>query len=117
MVIVKICFNYLIIICYIAFLQIGINCESDRAAIMLAVENYLAEVKLNDSTSPVTASAPLEEPSTSNQDNTIQNVNITNECIICFDSNVNMFYIYRISMLDINEIIIISYCLSFCSAR
>jgi len=71
-------------------LQIGINCENDRAAIMLAVENYLSEVKLSDSRSSVTASAPLEEASTSDQDDSIQNVNII-ECVICFDLQVNVF--------------------------
>lgn len=77
-------------------LQIGISCENDRAAIMLAVENYLAEIKLNESRSPVTASAPLEEASTSDQDyNSIENVNMI-ECVICLDLQVNMFYLYNI---------------------
>lgn len=76
----------------------GISCEKDRAAIMLAVENYLAEVKLNESTqSPVTPSAPLEEASTSSQDyNFIQSINMT-ECVICLDSQVSKIsciYIY-----------------------
>jgi len=62
---------------------------------MLAVENYLAEVKMNNSRSPVTASAPPEEASTSDQDyNSIQNVNMS-ECVICFDLQVNIYiYIY-----------------------
>ncbi|XP_011706020.1 PREDICTED: E3 ubiquitin-protein ligase LRSAM1-like isoform X3 [Wasmannia auropunctata] len=72
--------------------DIGISCESDRAAIMLAVENYLAEVKLNDARSPVTASAPLEEASTSNQDNSIQNVNIV-ECVICLDLQCEVIFL------------------------
>ena len=77
------------------FLQIGINCENDRAAILLAVENYLGEVKLNESRSPVTASAPLEEASTSDQDlNSIQNVSMI-ECVICLDLQVNILYIYK----------------------
>ncbi|KYQ50187.1 E3 ubiquitin-protein ligase LRSAM1 [Trachymyrmex zeteki] len=72
---------------------IGINCESDRVAIMLAVENYLSEVKLSDSRSPVTASAPLEEASTSDQDyNSVQNVNII-ECVICFDLQCEVIFL------------------------
>ncbi|KAG5332414.1 LRSM1 ligase, partial [Acromyrmex heyeri] len=72
--------------------NIGINCENDRAAIMLAVENYLSEVKLSDSRSPVTASAPLEEASTSDQDDSIQNVNII-ECVICFDLQCEVIFL------------------------
>lgn len=74
----------------------GVSCEKDRDAIMLAIENYLAEVKLNESTqSPVTSSAPLEEASTSSQDcNFVQNINMT-ECVICMDSQVSkILYIY-----------------------
>lgn len=74
--------------------NIGISCESDRAAIMLAVENYLAEVKMNDSRSLVTASAPFEErPSTSDQDyNSIQNVNLI-ECVICLDLQCEVIFL------------------------
>ncbi|KAG5307694.1 LRSM1 ligase, partial [Acromyrmex insinuator] len=72
--------------------NIGINCENDRTAIMLAVDNYLSEVKLSDSRSPVTASAPLEEASTSDQDDSIQNVNII-ECVICFDLQCEVIFL------------------------
>ncbi|XP_018356186.1 PREDICTED: E3 ubiquitin-protein ligase LRSAM1-like isoform X2 [Trachymyrmex septentrionalis] len=72
--------------------NIGINCENDRAAIMLAVENYLSEVKLSEPRSPVTASAPLEEASTSDQDDSIQNVNII-ECVICFDLQCEVIFL------------------------
>lgn len=73
--------------------NIGISCESDRAAIMLAVENYLAEVKINDSRLPVTASAPLEQASTSNQDyNSVQNVNMI-ECVICLDLQCEVIFL------------------------
>ncbi|XP_071577413.1 E3 ubiquitin-protein ligase LRSAM1 isoform X2 [Temnothorax nylanderi] len=73
--------------------NIGISCESDRAAIMLAVENYLAEVKMNDARSPITASAPLEEASTSDQDyNSIQNVNVI-ECVICLDLQCEVIFL------------------------
>lgn len=68
-------------------LQIGISCDKDRAAIMLAVENYLAEIKLNESRSPIMPSAPLEEASTSNQDYNVQNINMM-ECVICLDLQV-----------------------------
>ncbi|KYN43592.1 E3 ubiquitin-protein ligase LRSAM1 [Trachymyrmex septentrionalis] len=73
-------------------ISIGINCENDRAAIMLAVENYLSEVKLSEPRSPVTASAPLEEASTSDQDDSIQNVNII-ECVICFDLQCEVIFL------------------------
>lgn len=64
----------------------GISCDRDRTAIMLAVENYLTEMKLNESTSPIMPSAPLEEASTSNQNcNFVQNMM---ECVICFDLQV-----------------------------
>ncbi|XP_011878537.1 PREDICTED: E3 ubiquitin-protein ligase LRSAM1-like isoform X2 [Vollenhovia emeryi] len=73
--------------------NIGISCESDRAAIMLAVENYLAEVKMNDARSPTTASAPLEEASTSEQDySSIQNVNMI-ECVICLDLQCEIIFL------------------------
>jgi len=89
-------FNYLLLFYLFVFyvilfiLQIGISCENDRAAIMMAVENYLAEVKMHDSRSPVTASAPFEEASTSDQDySSTQNVNMV-ECVICLDLQVSM---------------------------
>ncbi|XP_077269477.1 E3 ubiquitin-protein ligase LRSAM1 isoform X2 [Temnothorax americanus] len=73
--------------------NIGISCENDRAAIMLAVENYLAEVKMNNARSPITASAPLEEASTSDQDyNSIQNVNVI-ECVICLDLQCEVIFL------------------------
>lgn len=74
--------------------DIGINCERDRAAIMLAVENYLAEVKLNESSrSPIIPSAPLEEASTSSQNcNFVQNINMT-ECVICLDSQCEVIFL------------------------
>ncbi|XP_072756861.1 E3 ubiquitin-protein ligase LRSAM1 isoform X2 [Anoplolepis gracilipes] len=73
--------------------DIGISCDTDRAAIMLAVENYLAEIKLNESTSPIMPSAPLEEASTSNQDyNFVQNVNMM-ECVICLDSQCEVIFL------------------------
>jgi len=71
-------------------LQIGINCDKDRAAIMLAIENYLMELKLNESKSFATPSAPLEEASTSQDYNVVQDINMT-ECVICFDLQVNIF--------------------------
>ncbi|KAL0132518.1 hypothetical protein PUN28_000335 [Cardiocondyla obscurior] len=73
--------------------NIGINCENDRAAIMLAVENYLAEIKMSDFRSPITASAPFEEASTSDQDyNSIQNVNMI-ECVICLDLQCEVIFL------------------------
>ncbi|XP_012217487.1 E3 ubiquitin-protein ligase LRSAM1-like isoform X3 [Linepithema humile] len=73
--------------------DIGINCEKDRAAIMLAVENYLAEVKLNESRSLAMPSAPLEEASTSNQDcNLVQNINMI-ECVICLDLQCEVIFL------------------------
>lgn len=83
----------------------GISCEKDCAAIMLAVENYLAEVKLNESArSPVMPSAPLEEASTSrvySQDyNFVQSINMT-ECVICLDLQVSKIFIYKFYLLKI----------------
>ncbi|XP_032688755.1 E3 ubiquitin-protein ligase LRSAM1-like isoform X2 [Odontomachus brunneus] len=74
--------------------DMGISCEKDCAAIMLAVENYLAEVKLNESApSPIMPSAPLEEASTSSQDyNFIQSINMT-ECVICLDSQCEVIFL------------------------
>lgn len=73
--------------------DIGINCDTDRAAIMLAVENYLAEMKLNESTSPTIPSAPPEEASSSNQDcNFTQNINMM-ECVICLDLQCEVIFL------------------------
>ncbi|XP_029166141.1 E3 ubiquitin-protein ligase LRSAM1-like isoform X2 [Nylanderia fulva] len=73
--------------------DIGISCERDRAAIMLAVENYLAEVKLNETRSPIMPSAPLEEASTSNQDcNFVENINMM-ECVICLDLQCEVIFL------------------------
>ncbi|CAL1677661.1 unnamed protein product [Lasius platythorax] len=72
--------------------DIGISCDRDRAAIMLAVENYLAEMKLNESRSPIMPSAPLEEASTSNQDNFVQNINMM-ECVICLDLQCEVIFL------------------------
>lgn len=71
--------------------DMGISCDRDRAAIMLAVENYLTEMKLNESTSPIMPSAPLEEASTSNQNcNFVQNMM---ECVICFDLQCDVIFL------------------------
>ncbi|XP_011637544.1 LOW QUALITY PROTEIN: E3 ubiquitin-protein ligase LRSAM1-like [Pogonomyrmex barbatus] len=74
--------------------NIGISCENDRAAIMLAVENYLAEMKLNESRSPVTASAPPEEEASTSDQNysSIQNVNMI-ECVICLDLQCEVIFL------------------------
>ncbi|XP_076248356.1 E3 ubiquitin-protein ligase LRSAM1 isoform X2 [Calliopsis andreniformis] len=75
--------------------SIGIHCENDRAAIRLAVENYLAEVKLNETRTPVTPSAPLEEACTSvnyPEYNTTQSIN-TAECVICLDLQCEIIFL------------------------
>lgn len=82
---------YKILIIYLIF-QIGIHSENDRIAIRLAVENYLAELKLNES---ITPSAPPEEACTSSnyqEYNTIQSIN-TAECVICLDLQVKKIFI------------------------
>jgi hypothetical protein len=56
---------------------------------MLAIENYLTELKLNESRSFATPSAPLEEASSQDY-NVVQDINMT-ECVICFDLQVNIF--------------------------
>ncbi|XP_017763784.1 PREDICTED: E3 ubiquitin-protein ligase LRSAM1-like isoform X2 [Eufriesea mexicana] len=74
---------------------IGIHCESDRTAIRLAVENYLAEIKLNESRIPMTPSAPPEEACTSSNDqeyNTTQSIN-TAECVICLDLQCEVIFL------------------------
>ncbi|XP_003704646.1 E3 ubiquitin-protein ligase LRSAM1 isoform X2 [Megachile rotundata] len=81
---------------------IGIHCENDRAAIRLAVENYLAEVKLNESRTPsapvelpVTPCAPLEEACTSSnyeESNPIQSIT-TAECVICLDLQCEVIFL------------------------
>lgn len=80
---------------------------------MLAVENYLAEIKLSESTSAAMPSAPLEEASTSSQEgNFTPNINMT-ECVICLDSQVRFLislcytmYLYLITSLRSKSIII-----------
>ncbi|XP_053971867.1 E3 ubiquitin-protein ligase LRSAM1-like isoform X2 [Hylaeus volcanicus] len=75
--------------------NMGIHCQSDRAAIKLAVENYLAEVKLNEFRPPITPSAPPEEASTSSdyqECNAIQSIN-TAECVICLDLQCEVIFL------------------------
>ncbi|CAK9828859.1 E3 ubiquitin-protein ligase LRSAM1 [Anthophora retusa] len=74
---------------------IGIHSESDRTAIKLAVENYLAELKLNESRIPITPSAPPEEACTSSnyeEYNTTQSIN-TAECVICLDLQCEVIFL------------------------
>ncbi|XP_015586050.1 E3 ubiquitin-protein ligase LRSAM1 isoform X2 [Cephus cinctus] len=78
---------------------IGIHNESDRAAIMLAVQNYLTEKKLCNiqeaSTVPAVPSAPLKEPSTSsNQQNSeeTQGINVA-ECVVCLDLQCEVLFL------------------------
>ncbi|XP_026824414.1 E3 ubiquitin-protein ligase LRSAM1 isoform X3 [Ooceraea biroi] len=79
--------------------NIGINCDKDRAAIMLAVENYVMELKLNESRIPsappeesTIPSAPPEEASTSQDYNLVQNIDMT-ECVICFDLQCEIIFL------------------------
>lgn len=76
--------------------SLGIHSESDRAAIKLAVENYLAEVKLNETRNElVMPSAPPEEACTSadyEECNTIQSIN-TAECVICLDLKCEVIFL------------------------
>ncbi|XP_017885179.1 E3 ubiquitin-protein ligase LRSAM1-like isoform X2 [Ceratina calcarata] len=75
--------------------SIGIHSESDRAAIKLAVENYLAEIKLNESRTSVIPSAPPEEACTSanyEEYNTTQSIN-TAECVICLDLQCEVIFL------------------------
>ncbi|KOC67473.1 E3 ubiquitin-protein ligase LRSAM1 [Habropoda laboriosa] len=74
---------------------IGIHSESDRTAIRLAVENYLAELKLNESRTPIIPSAPPEEACTSSnyeEYNTTQSIN-TAECVICLDLQCEVIFL------------------------
>ncbi|XP_043286149.1 E3 ubiquitin-protein ligase LRSAM1-like isoform X2 [Venturia canescens] len=86
--------------------SIGIHCEKDRAAIKLAVENYLAEKKLGESPidpsapidllgSPVYPSAPSDEPCTSSKTHeptTIPSISTT-ECVVCLDSHCEVIFL------------------------
>lgn len=74
---------------------IGIHCENDRTAIRLAVKNYLAELKLNESGTPITPSAPPEEACTSSnyqEYNATQSIN-TAECVICLDLQCEVIFL------------------------
>ncbi|XP_033195193.1 E3 ubiquitin-protein ligase LRSAM1 isoform X1 [Bombus vancouverensis nearcticus] len=74
---------------------IGIHCENDRTAIKLAVENYLAELKLNEFRTPIIPSAPSEEACTSSnyqEYNDTQSIN-TAECVICLDLQCEVIFL------------------------
>ncbi|XP_033224137.1 E3 ubiquitin-protein ligase LRSAM1-like isoform X2 [Belonocnema kinseyi] len=90
---------------------IGIHSKSDRNAIKQAVENYLAEKKLNSEEPIIMPSAPLkfsptaplddcptapqeEKPctSTSNQENSVQRINLT-ECVVCLDAQCEIIFL------------------------
>ncbi|CAL7936087.1 unnamed protein product [Xylocopa violacea] len=73
----------------------GIHCENDRTAIKLAVENYLAELKLNETRISITPSAPPEEACTSSnyqEYNNTQSIN-TAECVICLDLQCEVIFL------------------------
>ncbi|XP_076651821.1 E3 ubiquitin-protein ligase LRSAM1 isoform X4 [Halictus rubicundus] len=75
--------------------SIGIHCENDRIAIRLAVENYMAEVKIHEFGTPATPSAPPDEACTSSdsqEHNTMQCIN-TAECVICFDQQCEVIFL------------------------
>ncbi|XP_031826481.2 E3 ubiquitin-protein ligase LRSAM1 isoform X2 [Nomia melanderi] len=75
--------------------SIGIHCENDRAAIRLAVENYMEEVKFHEFKTPVTPSAPPDEACTSSnyqEHNAIQSIN-TAECVICLDLQCEVIFL------------------------
>lgn len=75
-------------------IEIGIKNENDRCAVILAANNYLAEIKMLDS-SPT----QINEPSTSdtnNQDNKSSMSSISStECIVCFDSEVSKTFTFN----------------------
>ncbi|XP_012287383.1 E3 ubiquitin-protein ligase LRSAM1 isoform X2 [Orussus abietinus] len=90
-------------------IAIGINSESDRAAIIMAVENYLMEKKLvseeattstlpsapprEPSTFLETPSAPPAEPSTSYKaDEGETNINAA-ECVVCMDVQCQVIFL------------------------
>ncbi|XP_058799573.1 E3 ubiquitin-protein ligase LRSAM1-like isoform X2 [Phymastichus coffea] len=75
--------------------DIGVKGASDRAAIMMAVENYLAERKLN-AYQYCPPSAPLaEEPSTSSseQEYTAFEPSAPTECIVCMDFDCEVIFL------------------------
>lgn len=68
----------------------GIKSESDRTAIMFAVESYLAEKKLNSTEKPTPSAPPLEEePCTSSSDQFKFIPSAPTECIVCMDLDVS----------------------------
>lgn len=70
--------------------QMGVKSESDRAAIMIAVENYLAEKKLTSYEYQAPSAPPEEEPCTSSSEPeyTFQ-PSAPIECIVCMDLDVS----------------------------
>ncbi|KAF7988311.1 hypothetical protein HCN44_000884 [Aphidius gifuensis] len=73
-------------------IEIGINNENDRCAVILAANNYLAEINMLDS-----STTKINEPSTSdtnNQDNksTMSSISST-ECVVCFDSECQVIFL------------------------
>lgn len=74
---------------------IGITNERDCAAIKMAVENYLAEMKINEDNSPTLPSAPPEEASTSYNQPEIdiaKSIN-TAECVVCLDLQCEVIFL------------------------
>ncbi|XP_034946765.1 E3 ubiquitin-protein ligase LRSAM1-like isoform X2 [Chelonus insularis] len=72
--------------------QLGIHNKDDRNAILLAIENYLAERKIVEPSAPELDEALTEEPSTSNANYSNKNVNAT-ECVICLDCQSEVIFL------------------------
>ncbi|XP_063987269.1 E3 ubiquitin-protein ligase LRSAM1-like isoform X2 [Diachasmimorpha longicaudata] len=74
--------------------EIGIHEENDRRAVILAAENYLAEMKMNEVESSVPL-APLDEPSTSSTNTLAKTTSSidTTECVICMDSQCEVIFL------------------------
>ncbi|XP_047347975.1 E3 ubiquitin-protein ligase LRSAM1-like isoform X7 [Vespa velutina] len=74
---------------------IGITNERDRAAIKMAAENYLAEIKTNEDNSSILPSAPPEEASTSYNQPELdigKSIN-TAECVVCLDLQCEVIFL------------------------
>ncbi|XP_008211029.1 E3 ubiquitin-protein ligase LRSAM1 isoform X1 [Nasonia vitripennis] len=74
--------------------SIGIKNESDRAAIMVAVENYLADKKLNSYEYCSPSAPPEEEPCTSSSEpEYIFHPSAPTECVVCMDLDCEVIFL------------------------
>ncbi|XP_014215899.1 E3 ubiquitin-protein ligase LRSAM1 [Copidosoma floridanum] len=74
--------------------SIGINSDSDRVAILMAVENYLAENKLNSEDYNLPTAPPDVEPSTSSLEPEYKfEPSAPSECVVCMDFDCEVIFL------------------------